>query len=440
MTREYTAVIQAGGKGTRMRELTGDRIPKPMLELGGKPMIQWQVENLKKYGIREFVFIIGHLGEKVKDYFGDGTAFGVHISYVEENEPLGSGGALCYLKDMVGASDVLLVFGDVMFDIDAPRLLGFHEEKQAGVTLLVHPNAHPQDSDLVVMDENSKVLRFDFAKNQRDYYYDNCVNAGIYVLANEVIKSLGEPAPLDLEKELFRSALEDGKIYGYRTTEYVKDAGTPKRFRAVERELLQGVWQSRNLESPQKCVFLDRDGTLNIYKGLISSPEELELEAGVAEAIALLNAAGYLAIIVTNQPVVARGLCSMEEVREIHKKLSVLLGEQGAYLDDMIFCPHHPDKGYPEENPAYKIPCHCRKPDTGMVEEMAEKHHVDIKSSWFVGDTTVDIKTGQNAGLHTALVKTGEAGKDGKYEVQAELEAENLLDAVKKILAERKPQ
>ena len=435
MKKAYTAVIQAGGKGTRMREFTGDRIPKPMLEMGGKPMIQWQVENLKKYGLREFVFIIGHLGEKVKDYFGDGTAFGVHINYVEENEPLGSGGALCYLKDMVEESDVLLIFGDVMFDIDAPRLLDFHEEKQAGVTLLVHPNAHPQDSDLVVMDENSKVLCFDFAKNQRDYYYDNCVNAGIYVLANEVIKSLGEPAPLDLEKELFRSALEDGKIYGYLTTEYVKDAGTPKRFRAVERELLQGVWQSRNLSNPQKCVFLDRDGTLNIYKGLISSPAELELEAGVAEAIALLNAAGYLAIMVTNQPVVARGLCSMEEVREIHKKLSVLLGEKGAYLDDMIFCPHPPDKGYPGENPVYKIPCRCRKPGTGMIEEMVEKHHIDIEGSWFIGDTTVDVQTGRNAGLGTVLVKTGEAGQDGKHEVQADLEAENMLAAVKKILA-----
>ncbi len=434
MTKTYTAVIQAGGKGTRMRELTQDRIPKPMLELGGKPMILWQVENLKKYDIKEFIFIIGHLGEKVREYFGNGESFGVHIRYIEEKEPLGSGGALCYLKDFVGDNEVLLVFGDVMFDIDVPRLLSFHEEKEAEVTLLVHPNAHPKDSDLVVMDENSKVLRFDFAKNMRDYYYDNCVNAGIYVLGSSLIKSLGEAKPLDLEKELFKNSLEDGRIYGYSTTEYVKDAGTPKRFRAVEGELLQGVWKRRNLESLQKCVFLDRDGTLNKYRGLVSKPEELELEEGAAEAIALLNASGYLAILVTNQPVVARGLCSLEEVREIHRKLSVLLGEKGAYLDDMIFCPHHPDKGYPEENPAYKIPCHCRKPDIGMVEEMAKKHHVDIKNSWFIGDTTVDVQTGKNAGLRTILVKTGEAGRDGKYDVQADFEAENILAAVKKIV------
>ncbi len=438
MTKTYTAVIQAGGKGTRMRELTQDRIPKPMLELGGKPMILWQVENLRKYGIKEFIFIIGHLGEKVKEYFGDGASFGVHIRYIEEKVPLGSGGALCWLKEMVGDHEVLLVFGDVMFDIDVPRLLSFHEEKEAEVTLLVHPNAHPKDSDLVVMDENSKVLRFDFAKNMRDYYYDNCVNAGIYVLGSSLVKSLGEPKPLDLEKELFKDSLERGKIYGYSTTEYVKDAGTPKRFRAVESELLQGVWQRRNLENPQKCVFLDRDGTLNKYRGLVSRPDALELEDGAAEAIALLNASGYLAILVTNQPVVARGLCSMEDVREIHRKLVTLLGGQGAYLDDIIFCPHHPDKGYPEENPAYKIPCHCRKPATGMIEEMVKKHHIDVTASWFIGDTTVDVQTGRNAGIRTILVKTGEAGRDGKYDVQPDWEAESMLEAAKKIVAEGK--
>lgn len=436
MTRTYTAVIQAGGKGTRMRELTQDRIPKPMLELGGRPMILWQVENLKRYGIKEFIFIIGHLGEKVKEYFGNGEAFGVHIRYIEEREPLGSGGALCFLKDMVDDNEVLLVFGDVMFDIYVPRLLSFHEEKEAEVTLLVHPNAHPKDSDLVVMDETDKVIRFDFAKNMRDYYYDNCVNAGIYVLGNSLIKSLGDPKPLDLEKELFKASLEAGKIYGYGTTEYVKDAGTPKRFWAVESELLQGVWQRRNLESPQKCVFLDRDGTLNKYRGLISKPEELELEDRAAEAIALLNASGYLAILVTNQPVVARGLCSIEKVREIHRKLVTLLGEAGAYLDDIVFCPHHPDKGYPEENPAYKIPCHCRKPATGMIEAMVKKHHIDVSRSWFVGDTTVDVLTGKNAGLKTVLVKTGKAGKDGKYDVRANIESSDLPCAVEKILKE----
>ena len=120
----------------------------------------------------------------------------------------------------------------------------------------------------------------------------------------------------------------------------------------------------------------------------------------------------------------------------IHRKLQTLLGREGAYLDGIEFCPHHPDRGYPEENPAYKIPCHCRKPDTGMLKACAERFHIDLSASWMVGDSTVDIQTGKNAGSRTALVLTGESGRDGKYKAEASLTAGNLLEAVKKILAE----
>lgn len=100
MLNNYTAVIQAGGKGTRLIKLTGDNIPKPLLKVNGKPMIEWQIENIRKYGVRNFVIIIGHLGEKIKEYFQDGSKLGVRIEYVEEKEPLGSAGALYYLKEL----------------------------------------------------------------------------------------------------------------------------------------------------------------------------------------------------------------------------------------------------------------------------------------------------------------------------------------------------
>ena len=129
-------------------------------------------------------------------------------------------------------------------------------------------------------------------------------------------------------------------------------------------------------------------------------------------------------------------MCSIEDVERIHRKLQTLLGQEGAYLDGIKFCPHHPDRGYPEENPAYKIPCRCRKPEIGMLEECAERFNIDLSASWMVGDTTVDVQTGTNAGCKTALVLTGEAGRDGKYAVQADLTAEDLLDAVNRILAE----
>lgn len=434
MTRNVTAVIQAGGRGTRMRELTGDRIPKPMLPLNGKPVLQWQIEGLAEYGIREFVVITGHLGGKIREYFGDGSRLDVRIRYIEETEPLGSAGALSRLRDMEIGPWFLLVFGDVVFSLDWDRMLRFHEERGGKATVLAHPNAHPYDSDLLILDGQDRALGIDSKHNTRDYWYDNCVNAGLYVLSAEILRDLPEGRRMDLEQDILAPLMEEGSVFGYRTPEYVKDTGTVERFRRASQEQLQGVWERKNLRRRQRCVFLDRDGTVNRYNGLISREEQFELEEGAARAVRMLNEAGYLAIVVTNQPVVARGLCDLEAVRGIHRKMQTLLGREGAYLDDIAFCPHHPDRGYPEENPAYKIACACRKPATGMIDGMVEKYHIDVSRSFMVGDSTVDIQTGKNAGLKTVLLSTGQAGRDGKYGARPDRAAKNLVEAVSAIL------
>ena len=420
--------------GSRMRSLTHDEIPKPMLLLNGKPMLQWQIENLAEYGIRNLVIITGHLGERIKEYFGDGSGFGVSIQYIEEKEPLGSAGALYFLKERFKDKDYLLIFGDVMFCLDWDRLITFHEGHRAMLTTLAHPNSHPFDSDLLITGENDQVLGIDSKNNNRTYWYENCVNAGIYAIDRSVVEKITGPRRLDLEKDILKPFLGMGAVYAYRSSEYVKDAGTPERFEKACIEQQKGVWEKRCLRNKQRCIFLDRDGTINKYRGLISREEELELETAAAEAIRRINEAGYLAIVITNQPVVARGMCSIETVMSIHRKMSTLLGNEGAYLDDIAFCPHHPDKGYPEENPIYKVPCSCRKPAIGMIEAMAVKYNIDLGHSWIIGDSTTDIQTGINAGLGTFLVRTGQAGRDGKYEVQADLEGENLLAAVEKII------
>ncbi len=430
----YVAVIQAGGKGTRMVSLTKDKIPKPMLELSGKPMIEWQISNVMEYGIREFVIITGHLGEKIKEYFGDGSRFGASIRYIEEKEPLGSAGALFYLNEMFANRDFLLIFGDVMFCLDWGRMISFHESHGGEATLLAHPNSHPFDSDLVIMGNDCEVTGIDSKNNTRDYWYDNIVNAGLFILDRELVGSIKEPVKTDLEKDLLLPLMGKGKVYGYMTPEYVKDAGTPERFETVQKELSAGVWESKCLKNPQRCIFLDRDGVVNKFKGLISEEEQLELEDGAAEAIKLINESGYLAIVVTNQPVVARGMCSMDDVRRIHRKLTSLLGNEGAYLNDIVFCPHHPDKGYPEENPEYKIECECRKPKTGMITAMAEKYNIDLSKSFIIGDMTGDIQTGVNAGLKTVLVRTGMAGTDGKYDVTPDYVFDDLIGAVRGII------
>lgn len=427
----------AGGKGTRLREITNDEIPKPMAPIAGKPILEWQIENLREQGITDIVLIIGHLGHKIREYFENGANFGVSIQYIEETTPLGTAGALSMLQPFLTEENFFLVFGDVLFDIDLKRMYEFHQKKNAVATLFVHPNVHPFDSDLVVCGDDGRILRFDSKHNVRDYWYHNCVNAGFYLMNREICMRIPENTKVDLEKELLTGLIENGKpIFAYHSPEYIKDVGTVERIKTAEAELKSGFVASRSLKRKQKAIFLDRDGTINRKNGLVYQEEQFELENGVIEAIRTINRSGYLAIVITNQPVVARGLCEIEDVEQIHKKMETLLGSEGVYLDEIRFCPHHPDKGYPEENPAYKIPCQCRKPSIGLLTECAERFHIDLQNSWMIGDTTVDIKTGLNAGMHTALVLTGDGGRDGKYEVTPELVCETLAEAVNTILKE----
>lgn len=434
MKEEYIAVIQAGGKGTRLKALTNDKIPKPLLKINGKPMLEWQIENLIQYGFKEILIIVGHLGEKICEYFGNGYKWGIKIEYIKETKPLGSAGALYFLKDKK-KRDFLFIFGDVMFDLDWNRFIDFHEEKQGYATLLVHPNSHPYDSDIVIMDNTGRVIEFHYKNNELKEYYDNCVNAGIYILKSDILNIIKEEEYFDLEKDILSDLISKGMVYGYKTPEYVKDAGTLERFKTVSEEQIKNIWNNKNLKNLQKCIFLDRDGTINKYRGFINNLDEFELEDYSAEAIKLINESGYLAIVVTNQPVVARGMCDIGVVEKIHRKMAALLGNEGAYLDDVVFCPHHPDKGYRDERVEYKINCNCRKPLTGMVDQMIKKYHIDKMQSYIIGDTTTDIQLGKNAGIRTVLVHTGQAGMDGKYDVRADFEAGNLLEAVKKILA-----
>jgi histidinol-phosphate phosphatase domain len=429
------AVIMAGGKGSRLRSITNDEIPKPMVPVNGKPLLEYQVDKLKAYGIKKIVMIVGHLGEKIEDHFKDGKDFGVDIDYIFEKEPLGTAGAFYYLKDKIDTKDFLLIFGDVFFDLDFDRMEAFHFKNSALTTLLAHPNGHPYDSDLIQMDDNGKVVGFDSKHNVRDYWYDNMVNAGMYIINKRLLDLVKKPIKTDFEKDILANQVKLGaNIYAYHSPEYVKDVGTVDRINATVEELKSGLIQSKNLKNKQRAIFLDRDGTMNVSKGFISKADDLELIPGTIEAIKDINKSGALAIVITNQPVIARGECSFEELHNIHNKLKTLLGEKGAFVDDIFYCPHHPDKGFEGEVPELKFDCECRKPKTGMIEEAVEKYNIDLSKSYMVGDSTMDLEMARNAGIKSVLVNTGFAGNDGKYDRSCDIEAEDLLDAVEKII------
>ena len=416
------AVIMAGGRGTRISSVASD-IPKPMIKIEGKPVLEHEIECLRDQGFTDLIITVSHLGHIIMDYFGNGKKFGVHIEYYNEKEPLGNAGALFKLKDRL-TENFLLLNADAVFDVDFNRMVKYHKEKNALVTLFTHPNSHPYDSGLLIADDNKAVLKWLAKEDERPMWYRNRVNAGLHVISPEIFSMVdidvdkigtvgenGKTIKVDLDRQLLKPLSGTGKMFCYDSPEYVKDMGTPERYESVCRDFHDGKVQAKNLSNKQKAVFLDRDGTLNKYVGFLRDIDEFELLDGVADAIKAINNSGYLAIVVTNQPVIARGEVTVPQLEEIHNKMETLLGLEGAYIDAIYYCPHHPHKGFEGEIPELKFDCDCRKPKPGMIMQAAEDFNIDLSQSWMVGDSENDIQCGINAGCKTALIGSGDFGQ-----------------------------
>ncbi len=426
-------IIMAGGKGSRIQSVRSD-VPKPMIEICGKPILRYQIENLRACGLKDITIGVGYLGNVIKEYFGDGSAFGVTIDYFTEDHPLGTAGALFKMLDGKNCGEIdtktaidddfLLLCGDIIFDVDFNRFIDFHKTHNAWASLASHPNGHPYDSSLLVTEilpperegglpvHTHRVVKW-LAKEDERTWYRNLVNAGIEIISPELLRKTARtfvprhpetPDKIDLDRDVLKPNIESGKIFAYETPEYIKDMGTPDRYYETEADIRSGKVSARNLRSKQKAVFLDRDGTINKDCGFITDARNFELLPEAAEAIKKINASGYLAIIVTNQPVIARGECTFEELERIHNKMETELGKKGAFIDGLYFCPHHPDKGFAGENAAYKCKCACRKPEPGMLLQAAKDFNIDIGASYMIGDSEKDVIAGEKAGCKKSFL------------------------------------
>ncbi len=425
-------VIMAGGRGTRILPVAAN-IPKPMIKIEGKPVLEHELECLREQGFNDIIITVSHLGNIIMDYFGDGSKcspvtgkpFGVNIEYYVEASPLGNGGALFRIRDKL-TEDFLLLNADAAFDVDFNRFVSYHKEKGGLVTLFTHPNSHPYDSGLIVAAKDGAVEKWLAKEEDRTGYYRNRVNAGLHVISPGIFEEEMCRAPqegkIDLDRQLLKPLAGTGKMFAYDSPEYVKDMGTPDRYEAVCRDFAAGKIKARNLRRKQRAVFLDRDGTINKYVGFLTNIDDFELLEGVSEAIKKINDSGYLAIVVTNQPVIARGEVTVEELENIHNKMETLLGAEGAYVDAIYYCPHHPDKGFLGERPEYKINCECRKPKPGLLLKAAEDFNIDLSESWVAGDSINDMKAGAAAGCRAALCGNEEEGQSlGDYPRYASL-------------------
>lgn len=391
-------VIIAGGKGTRIASVNKE-VPKPLIPVAGKSVVEYQIELARRYGYVDILFVLGYLGEQIEAYFGNGSKWGVNIEYYYEQEPLGTAGALPFIEFRL-SEQFWVFYGDTIMDVDMDRMLSFHNSKDSDATLLLHPNDHPYDSDLVNVNEQGEIVAFYAKPHPEGVDFHNQVNAALYIFNKSMLKYIPLNCKSDFGLNVFPSALtKKAKMAGYISPEYIKDMGTPTRWAEVGDDIVSGKVQRLNLSNKRPAVFIDRDGVICQEVNLLTKPDQIKLIAGAAEAVRRINKAGYLAVLVTNQPVIARNLCDLVELDEIHKRLEMLLGIEHAYLDKIYFCPHHPHGGYPEERPEYKIECECRKPKPGMLFKAADELNVDLSQSYMIGDSDCDVMAGDAAGV-----------------------------------------
>lgn len=428
------AVILAGGKGTRLAtRLNG--LPKPLIDVDGIPLLRRQIDQLTASGIDDIVLLVNHRADAVQAFVDGLSLPNLTIRLFDDGEPRGTAGAVLAILDAL-ADRFFVIYGDTLFNVDLAAMAAAHHAANADATLLLHPNDHPHDSDIVETTETGLITRFHPYPHPEGMFLPNLVNAALYIVEKRALAPYRQfPIPADFAKDLLpRMAADGANLFGYKSFEYIKDMGTPERLDKVARALRSGVVARATRRNPQKAVFLDRDGTINVSRGHLNRASQMELLPGVADGIKRLHEAEYRVVVITNQPVVARGEASLEDLRQIHNKMETLLGREHAYIDAIYFCPHHPDTGYVGEIAALKIDCECRKPKTGMVLSAAADMNIDLTNSWMIGDTMRDIVTARRAGLGAVLVTTGEAD-DGRFHDAPDFVAENFRRAVDAILA-----
>ncbi len=407
------AVIIAGGFGTRAHAMTGDRIPKALLPVGGVPIIFHQMRVLRREGVARVTVLAGHLGDQLVAPLGEeARALGLGLDVRLEAEPLGTAGCLAALGPV--ESDAFLIYGDMLFDIWLAPLRDFHRRQQALVTIVAHPNDHPRTSDLI-RERDGMVTALLPREVVRTRDERNLVPAGIYLASAGFFAQIAAGQKRDMVRDVLPRLVSAGaRIAAYNTAEYIRDVGTAARHAVAERDLARGAVGALNNANKRPAIFFDVDGVLNEEPGPQGAlkPEDVALIPGAGAAVADAHGSEFVTVAVTNRPQVARGDITFDDLDAILGRLEALLAEQAGVLDRIYVCPHHPDRGFPGEVAALKIRCECRKPGSLLFRRALEELPIDRARSVTIGDSLRDIGAARAVGIWAYGVRTGYGCRD----------------------------
>ena len=417
------AVVLVGGLGTRLRPLTY-KVPKPLVMVNGKPFLNFVLEKIASMGIRECILLTGYKHAMVKRYCGNGSKWGLRISYSRERTPLGTGGAILAARAKIKKT-ALVLNGDSFADFDIAPFLSFHRRKKGLSTIFAMHGSLSARGALTISKEG-RVKEFLEKQKEGIGYF----NTGAYMAEPRALSLLASTRAdgrlgnaFSMEKEGFQLFASMKKLYGYPGHGRFLDIGTFESLSKAGRTVDSGGIARAAKKSRGAAIFLDRDGVVNRHRhDRVKHPGEFVFEEGAIPGILAISKLGLPMFIVTNQSMVGRGIATHETLAAIHGKMLSELRMAGISIADILVCPHAPHEG-----------CACRKPKTGMLLDAKERFGLDLSASFVIGDSTSDIAMGNAAGCTTILVGTGLAGKDGLHMARHSHFCKNLPEAAKTI-------
>lgn len=387
------AVILAGGRGTRSSDPSRAKVAQM---IGDGSLLQWHLRVLQPTEIDTVIVVAGHLGDQVQRLCGDIDTFGMTLTVIREEQQRGTVAALALAVDKSQTDEFLVILGDVLMSLPAQHFLDEWRLSGRGVGVVVHPSTHPEDSDLVFPAHDGSVRVS--AKGTTRGGVPNMASAGLFAINR---RALTEYLPhRDIGSDLLAAAAGNGDLFAFVCSHYLKDTGTPERLRAAQTDQQTRVVERRGNLGARRALFLDRDGVINPADEPIFVPTKYTLLPGIAQSIRSANELGIPVIVLTNQPHISKGLMSFDDQEQVRAEMDRLLSDEGAFVDDYFFCPHHPERGFAGEVEALKIDCQCRKPGIGMAIRASVQHQVDLTGSVMVGDTERDREFAQATGMY----------------------------------------
>ena len=381
------AAILVGGRGTRLGSLT-DAIPKPMVEVAGRPFLDWLVEEVARFGIPRLTLLAGYLGHSIAERYDGQRVRDSRIEVLIEPEPLGTAGGLRLFADRL-EERFLLLNGDTRFDVnllDLPRHAG-----EAIATLALRRTAPGARYGTVEVEAGGRITGFAARAPDRR----GPINGGIYLLRRAILDQIG-PGAVSMEAEIFPRLAAAGSLRGALYDGAFLDIGIPEDLAAAQTVI--------PAMARRPAVFLDRDGVLIEDTGWPHRPEEVRWIPGAAAAVKRLNDAGYFVFVVTTQAGVAKGFFPESQVGVMHRWMAGELARDGAHVDAFEYSPNHPEA----KIAAYRLDCPRRKPRPGMITDLCASWPVDTARSFLVGDKDSDIDAARAAGLPGHLFPGGD--------------------------------